>query len=94
MVDEEMRDFIQRGFGMSDFHVSGLGGNIEAVRQTKSAVEVAILRAMNTATVEAIRQMRKCLYLGLTETEIANVLDSTLRSAALSPFFDLVLESS
>lgn len=31
------------------------------------------------------------LYAGLTENEIAEVLDNTLLSAGLDPFFDIVL---
>lgn len=60
MVDEEMRDFIQRGLGRAGFHVVGLQGEVERVRQIKSEKEVGILRAVNTGTVEAVRQMRKC----------------------------------
>ncbi|KAF7595231.1 hypothetical protein BBP40_006977 [Aspergillus hancockii] len=91
MVDEEMRDFIQRGLGNAGFKVTGLMGDVERVRQIKSAKEAGILRAVNTGTVEAVRQMRKCLYPGLMESEIALVLDNTLRSAGLEPFFDIVL---
>ena len=60
MVDEEMRDFIQRGLGDNGFHIIGLQGEVERVRQIKSDKEVGILRAVNTGTVEAVRQMRKC----------------------------------
>lgn len=60
MVDEEMRDFIQRGLGKAGFEVVGLGGQVEEVRQIKSSSEVDILRAVNTGTVEAVRQMREC----------------------------------
>lgn len=60
MVDEEMRDFIQRGLGAAGFEIMGLQGRVEEVRQIKSAKEVEILRAVNTGTVEAVRQMRKC----------------------------------
>lgn len=60
MVDEEMRDFIQRGLGAEGFDVIGLQGRVEEVRQIKSPKEVEILRAVNTGTVEAVRQMRKC----------------------------------
>ena len=35
-------------------------GEVERVRQIKSDAEVGILRAVNTGTVEAVRQMRKC----------------------------------
>ncbi|OJJ98460.1 hypothetical protein ASPACDRAFT_44970 [Aspergillus aculeatus ATCC 16872] len=91
MVDEEMRDFIQRGLGRAGFHVVGLQGEVERVRQIKSEKEIGILRAVNTGTVEAVRQMRKCLSPGLTESEIARVLDKTLLCAGLEPFFDIVL---
>ena len=60
MVDEEMRDFIQRGFGENGFHVVGLAGEVEKVRQTKSEKEIGILRAVNTGTVEAVKAMREC----------------------------------
>ncbi|KAE8555812.1 hypothetical protein EYB25_000510 [Talaromyces marneffei] len=91
MVDEEMRDYIQRGLHENGFEVVGLQNNVERVRQMKSQEEIDILRAVNTGSVEAVRQMRKCLYPGLTETEIQNVLDNTLRAVGLEQFFDIVL---
>jgi len=92
IVDEEMRDFIARGLStQSSFDVAGLGGDVERVRQIKAPAEVSILRAVNTGTVEAIRAMRPCLTPGLTENDVASVLDNTLRAASLEPFFDIVL---
>jgi Xaa-Pro aminopeptidase len=91
MVDEEMRDFIQRGLSSYGFSVVGLGGEVERVKQRKSAREVEIIRAVNTGTVVAVREMRKCIYAGLTENEVMEVLDNTLRAAGLDPFFDIVL---
>lgn len=91
MVDEEMRDFIQRGLGENGFKVVGLGGEVERVRQTKSEREIGILRAVNTGTVEAVRAMRECMQPGLTENEVMVVLDNTLRAGGLEPFFDIVL---
>lgn len=91
MVDEEMRDFIQRGLGENGFEVVGLAGEVERVKQTKSPAEIEILRAVNTGTVEALRAMRECMYPGLTENEVMEVLDNTLRAAGLEPFFDIVL---
>lgn len=90
MVDEEMRDFIQRGFAANGFTVVGLSGEVEAVRQIKTERELGILRAVNTGTVEAIRAMRQCLYEGVTENEVAEVLDDTMRAAGMDPFFDIV----
>jgi Xaa-Pro aminopeptidase len=91
MVDDEMRDFIQRGLSENGFSVLGLGGEVEKVKQTKSPREVEILRAVNTGTVEAVRAMRECLYSGLTEDQVMEVLDNTLRAAGMEPFFDIVL---
>ncbi|PMD34204.1 Creatinase/aminopeptidase [Hyaloscypha variabilis F] len=91
MVDDEMRDFIQRGLGENGFEVVGLGGEVENVKQVKTEREVGILRAVNTGTVEAVRAMRGCMYLGLREDEVKGVLDNTLRAGGLEPFFDIVL---
>jgi hypothetical protein len=91
MVDDEIRDFIPRGLSLSGFNVAGLGGEVEKVKQTKTPGEVELVRAVNTGTVEAVRAMRKCMYPGLTENEVMNVLDDTLRAAGLEPFFDIVL---
>jgi Xaa-Pro aminopeptidase len=90
MVDEEIRDFIQRGLGSTGFTVSGLAGEVEAVRQVKTEREIGILRAVNTGTVEAMRAIRPCLYPGVTENEVKDVLDDTLRAAGFEPFFDIV----
>lgn len=62
MVDEEMRDYIVRGLDAAGFETVGLSTEVESVRQTKSPAEVEILRAVNTGTVEAVRQMRPCEY--------------------------------
>ena len=94
MVDEEMRDFIQRGLGEVGFEVVGLGGEVERVKQTKSKAEIEILRAVNTGTVEVVRATRKCMYPGLTENQVIEVLDNTLRAAGFNPFFDIVLFGS
>jgi len=91
MVDDEMRDFIQRGLGENGFDVMGLGGEVERLKQTKSKAEIEIVRAVNTGTVEAVRAMRVCMYPGLTENEVMEVLDNTLRAAGMEPFFDIVL---
>ncbi|CAK4032608.1 Creatinase aminopeptidase [Lecanosticta acicola] len=91
MVDEEMRDFISRGLAENGFDVHGLSSDVERVRQIKSEAEVGILRAVNTGTVECVRAMRKCMTPGLSEDEVMQVLDNTMRYAGLEPFFDIVL---
>lgn len=91
MVDEELRDYIVRGLTSAEFETVGLGGEVEAVRQIKTQPEIDILRAVNTGTVMAIRAMRPCLTIGLTENQIMGILDNTLLSIGFEPFFDIVL---
>lgn len=91
MVDDEMRDFIVRGLGTAGFDTVGLGAAAEAVRQAKTPAEVALLRAVNTGTVAAVRTMRPCLAPGLTEDDVTAVLDSALLSVGFRLFFDIVL---
>lgn len=91
MVDEEMRDFIVRGLDAGGFRTVGLTPEAELVRQQKSAAEVALLRAVNTGTVAAVRAMRPCLVPALTEDEVTSILDKTLLSVGFSLFFNIVL---
>lgn len=91
MVDEEIRDYIVRGLGAAGFRTVGLDPAAELVRQRKTAAEVALVRAVNTGTVEAVRAVRPCLAPGLTEDEVAGVLDGALLSVGFGLFFDIVL---
>ncbi|KAK1248518.1 hypothetical protein MKX08_006738 [Trichoderma sp. CBMAI-0020] len=91
MVDEEMRDFIVRGLDAGGFRTVGLTPEAELVRQQKSAAEVALLRAVNTGTVAAVRAMRPCLVPGLSEDDVTSILDTTLLSVGFGLFFDIVL---
>ncbi|KAJ6439717.1 aminopeptidase ypdF [Purpureocillium lavendulum] len=91
MADEEMRDYIVRGLDGNGFKTVGLSPEAELVRQTKSAAEVELLRAVNTGTVAAVRAMRPCLVSGLTEDEVTSILDNTLLSIGFGLFFNIVL---
>lgn len=92
MIDEEMRDYIVRGLTSAGFQTIGLTPNIDAVRQQKSPAELALLRAVNTGTVEAVRNMRPCLVPGLTENQVISILDNALLSVpGFSLFFNIVL---
>ncbi|KAL7787888.1 peptidase M24, structural domain-containing protein [Trichoderma ceciliae] len=91
MVDGEMRDYIVRGLDAAGFRTVGLTPEAELVRQQKTAAEIELLRAVNTGTVVAVRAMRPCLVPGLTENEVASILDNTMLSIGFSLFFNIVL---
>ena len=90
MVDEEMRDYIVRGLS-ANFTTVGLSPEAELVRQTKTPAEVALLRAVNTGTVVAVRAMRPCLKPGLTEDQVTAILNTALQSVGFGLFFNIVL---
>jgi Xaa-Pro aminopeptidase len=94
MVDEEIRDFLVRGLDANGFKTVGLGGEVEAVRQIKTPAEIELLRAVNTGTIEGIRAMRPCLEPGLTENQVVQILDNTLKTIGFDLFFDIVLFDS
>ncbi len=91
MVDEEIRDYIVRGLDANGFRTLGLTPTVDAVRQQKSPVEIDIIRAVNTGTVEAVRQMRPCLVPGLTEDQVTDILNNALLSVGFQLFFNIVL---
>lgn len=91
MMDEEIRDYIVRGLDGAGFETVGLNPAVELVRQTKSAAEVELLRAVNTGTVEAVRAMRPCLVPGLTENQVTDILDNAMLSIGFQLFFNIVL---
>ena len=94
MVDEEIRDFLVRGLDANGFKTVGLGGEVEAVRQTKTPAEIELLRAVNTGTIEGIRAMRPCLEAGLTENDVIKILDDTVKTIGFDLFFDIILFDS
>jgi Xaa-Pro aminopeptidase len=86
-----MRDYIVRGLDTNGFKTVGLTPQAELVRQTKSAAEVELIRAVNTGTVQAVRAMRPCLVPDITEDEVTTILNNALLSIDFSLFFNIVL---
>lgn len=93
ILGDEIRLFIAQGLSNSDLQILpyDYSSEVALVPQRKSPREIALLRAVNTLTVNAIRAARICAYDGVSELEFSQVLDDTMRSAGLEPFFDLVL---
>ncbi|KAE8224767.1 hypothetical protein CF319_g2395 [Tilletia indica] len=83
-VGPETRTFISQGLALAGLEVVPYSEteHTAAVRQSKSDREVAIMRAANTLTVEAIRSVRKCAYDGLSELEMMDVFKQTMLSAS------------
>ncbi|KAL9937521.1 hypothetical protein V8E36_003930 [Tilletia maclaganii] len=83
-VGPETRTFITQGISaIPSIHLSPYTDSdpTSLVRQTKSTREVAIIRAINTLTVKAIRSVRLCAYDGISELEVYNAFKQTVLSA-------------
>ncbi|KAI5480318.1 Creatinase/aminopeptidase [Pseudohyphozyma bogoriensis] len=93
VADDEMRAFILDGFTSEGFRLTPLidSPEVSAVKAIKSPAEIALVRAVNTLTVEGIRAVQRCAYYGVSEIEISQTLDKVLESAGMEPFFDLVM---
>jgi len=52
MVDDELRDSIQRGLGENRFGVLRLRGEVEKAKKTKTQREIDTVRTMNTDILE------------------------------------------
>lgn len=91
IVDEELRHFIADGLQRTGINVNGLSIPISKVREIKSVAEIAILRAINTATVAGVAAVQRCLEPGLTEKIIETSLNKLYMDYGLTPFFNIVL---
>ncbi|KAK0548576.1 hypothetical protein OC846_002230 [Tilletia horrida] len=82
-VGPETRTFISQGLTLANLEVVPYEEKsaTAAVRQMKSDREVAIMRAANTLTVEAIRSVRRCAFDGISEAELYDGYEQTVRSS-------------
>lgn len=91
VVDREMRNFIAGALRDAGFRFRPPSHALALIPQVKSDGQVAILRAVNTASLAAVRAVRPCLVPGLTEADVASIVRHTLGSIGLTPFINTVL---
>lgn len=91
MVDAETRSFIISGLWSAGFALQSHSRAVQRIPQIKTPGQVAILRAVNTATLAVIRAVRPCLVPGLTERHVSAMARRAMASLAMTPLMDIVL---
>ncbi|RYP46990.1 hypothetical protein DL768_006913 [Monosporascus sp. mg162] len=92
MLDEHARFMIAAGLRGAGIEVVPMSAEVQALRSVKTAAEVAILRAINTFTLELVRSLQRCIRLGVTqEAVVAAGLSLFARAGVGEGFWSIVL---
>lgn len=82
-------DGIAESLGRERTHMASRA--LQTLRMIKSPAELDILRCVNRATEAAIRAVRPHVQAGMTEEDIANVMEAALHTAGLTNTWVLAL---
>jgi Xaa-Pro aminopeptidase len=66
-------------------------GIIESIRRTKDSGEVAVIKAAASITAQALRRTQRYIKPGVTENEIAGMLDFQIRRLGAANSFDAIV---
>ncbi|KAK7966865.1 X-Pro dipeptidase [Apiospora aurea] len=70
MLDEHARYMIAAGLQGAGIEVVPMSETVQALRAVKTAAEVALLRGINTFTLELVRSVQKCLRVGMAQEAV------------------------
>jgi Xaa-Pro dipeptidase len=92
-AESTLRFFIIAGIrqASSAYEIIPADAIVRACRLIKSPAELALMQAANTVTLEAIRHVHSQVALGMTASEIADLMDNATVALGGSPGFSLVL---
>ncbi|KAF7721702.1 hypothetical protein EC973_004291 [Apophysomyces ossiformis] len=90
-IEPNVRLFVATGISQVLSNVDMASRAIQTLRMIKSPAEIAILRCVNHATEEAIRLVRPKVVPGMTEADIAKLMEDALHTAGLTNTWVLAL---
>ncbi|WVQ95162.1 hypothetical protein IAU59_002256 [Kwoniella sp. CBS 9459] len=93
VLDGGVRQFVGSGLaGVLHEVVEGdVVGEVGKIRERKSGYEIEMLRCANTFTIHAIRQVKKRMHIGITESQTAEIMEEELAKTGLIGGEGLVL---
>ena len=92
MLDEHVRFFIASGLEKAGIKVVATSEEVQSIRAVKSCREIAILKAINTFTIELVRSLQKNIKVGVTQAEITAAANYLFTTAGIGRgFWALVL---
>ncbi|KAK7954115.1 X-Pro dipeptidase [Apiospora saccharicola] len=70
MLDEHARYMIAAGLQSAGIEVVPMSETVQSLRAVKTEAEIAILRGINTFTLELVRSVQKCIRVGMAQEAV------------------------
>jgi Xaa-Pro aminopeptidase len=92
MVDEHLRYMIAAGLAEAGIEVVPMSLDVQQIREVKTEAEIAILRGINSFTLELVTALRPCLRRGMTQEFVRSAAQHLFQRAGVgNGFWILVL---
>jgi Xaa-Pro aminopeptidase len=90
-IDRNARHFVATGLAHAGADVQPAPVAVRALRERKSAAELALMRCANEATLLAIRHVRGKMSLGVRESQVRAWITEALAEAGLTSTWSVIL---
>ncbi|KAH8652145.1 peptidase M24, structural domain-containing protein [Xylariales sp. PMI_506] len=87
MLDEHARFMIAAGLQKAGVDVVPMSEEIQSLRAVKTEAEIAILRGINSFTLELVRSLQPCIKLGMTQDTIVSAAEALFTHAGVGQDF-------
>lgn len=92
MLDEHARFMIASGLQGAGIEVVPMTETIQSLRAVKTDAELAILKGINTFTIELVRSLQKCIKIGVTQESVVTVAGALFTRAGVGKgYWSIVL---
>ncbi|KAK8034246.1 X-Pro dipeptidase [Apiospora rasikravindrae] len=92
MLDDHTRYMIAAGLQGAGIEVVPMSETVQSLRAVKTAAEVALLRGINTFTLELVRSVQKCLRVGVAQEAVVTAASQLFARAGVGEgFWSIVL---
>ncbi|KAK8038307.1 X-Pro dipeptidase [Apiospora phragmitis] len=92
MLDEHARYMIAAGLQGAGIDVVPMSETVQSLRAVKTEAEIAILRGINTFTLELVRSVQKCLRVGMAQEAVVTASRNLFTRARVGEgFWSIVL---
>lgn len=87
MVDEHVRFMIASGLQGAGVEIVPMSEAIQSLRSVKTEAEIAILRGINSFTLELVRSVQKCIQVGVTQEALVSAAQGLFSRAGVGQGF-------
>ncbi|KUI62448.1 hypothetical protein VP1G_09586 [Cytospora mali] len=92
MLDEHTRFMIAAGLQGAGVEVVPMSETVQALRAVKTDSEIAILKGINSFTLELIRSLQKCIKIGIAQETVVSTAEALFTRAGVgNGYWSIVL---